>query len=268
MRNRRYMSHRVKMAVNSRRCIFAFLILSAILTDAQGQDLQTGRREQQLFVPKALPSALQYQVQALGIRIRTAGKEETALDAQFVDDVGNRKSIHIVYQFSGMVRIEGVHDKRAVTFDGEFTYGVADRTDESLLDSFVQDTPEGMLYSLRQGASMVLLGHDFQSDFRAGSDFKGPRYDVYLVTAPDRIRRADTLQSRRFYFDSATGLLASTRYSDSAGVNVETRFLNWEHVDGSAYSKTLERYENGRLTFSITVTTATGEPQRNTASFQ
>ena len=268
MRDRRYMSHRVKMPINPRRCIFAYLILCAILTDAQGQDLQIGKREQHSFVPKVLPSALQYQVQALGTRIRTAGKEETALDAQFVNDVGNKKSIHIVCQISGLVRIEGIHDKRAVTFDGEFTHGVADRTDESLLDSFVLDTPEGMLYSLRQGASMVLLGHDFQADFQAATGFKGPRYDVYLVTAPDRIRRAGALQARRFYFDSATGLLASTRYSDSAGVNVETRFLNWEHVDGSAYPITLERYENGRLTFSIAVTTVTGQPQHDIASFQ
>src|SRR6185436_20097700 len=198
------------MIINTRLHIFALLILGAMITGAQERRLQT-RREQPSSLPKALPSALHHQVQALGTRMRTEDKEETALDAQFVDDVGNRKSIHIVYQVSGLVRIEGIHDKTAVSFDGEFTHGVADRRDESLVDTFVLDTPEGMFYSVQKGASLVFMGHDFQPDSRTESEVKGPRYDVYLVTAPDRIRRAGTLQSRRFYFDSTTGLLASTR---------------------------------------------------------
>jgi len=140
--------------------------------------------------------------------------------------------------------------------------------DESLLDTFVMDTLEGMLYSLRKGASMALLGHGFGPDARVAPDYKGPRYDIYVVTAPDRTHRTGALQSRRFYFDSSTGLLASTRYSDSAGFAVETRFLNWEHVDGSAYPRTVERYENGRLAFSITVATVAGRSARNAANFQ
>ena len=268
MKNRRQLTHIFKTILNPRWSIFSLLILAATSSDSQGQDAQTRQREQLSSLPKALPSANQHQVQALGTRMRTAGKEETVLDAQFVDEVGNKKSIHVVYQISGMVRIEGVPDKTVVTFDGEFTHGVADRTDESLLDTFVMDTTEGMLYSLRKGASMVLLGHDFRPDSRVASDYKGPRYDIYLVTAPDRLRRAGALQSRRFYFDSATGLLASTRYADFAGMTVETCFLNWVHVDGSAYPTTIERYENGRLAFAITVATATSQPRRNAASFQ
>ena len=147
-------------------------------------------------VPKALPSAIQHQVQALGTRMRTAGKEETVLDAQFVDDVGNKKSIHVVHQISGLVRIEGVHDKTAVTFDGEFTHGVADRTDESLLDTFVWIRPRGCFIPCERAHQCVLLGHDFQADFQAAPGFKGPRYDIYVVTAPDRIRRAGTLRTR------------------------------------------------------------------------
>ena len=115
---------------------------------------------------------------------------------------------------------------------------------------------------------MVLLGHGFAPDSRIAPDYKGPRYDIYEVSAPDRLRRAGALQSRRFYFDSATGLLSSTRYSDSAGMTVETRFLNWEQVDGSAYPRIVERYENGRLVFSITAATVTGQPQRNAVTFQ
>lgn len=256
MKNKRHLAH------------IGLWSLTIISSAAQGQDVQSRQREQLSLAPNSFPSAIQLPMQVLGTPMRIADKDETARDAQFVDDVGNRKSIHVVRQNSGLVRIEGVHDKSAVSFDGEFTRNVADRTDEALLETFVSDTLEAMFYSVRKGASIVLLGHDFQRDSRAASDVKGPRYDIYVVTAPDRIRGARTLQARRFYFDSTTGLLASTRYSDSAGVNVETRFLNWEHIDGSGYPTTIERYENGRFTFSIISSRVTDQPQRNAAITQ
>jgi len=265
MKNRRHLAHFVKTIIKPRRSIIGLWSLAVISTAAQGQDVQSRQREQLSLAPNSFPNAIQLPMQALGARRRIADKEETAVDAQFLDDVGNRKSIHVVRQISGMVRIEGVHDKTAMSFDGEFTHDVADRTDEALMDTFVSDTPEAMSYSVRKGASIVLLGHDFQPNSRAASNVKGPRYDIYVVTAPDRIRGGRTLQSRRFYFDSTTGLLASTRYSDSAGVNVETRFLNWERMDGSGYPTTIERYENGRFTFSIISSRVTDQPQRNAA---
>jgi hypothetical protein len=268
MGNRRHWAHSIKALTNPDRNVLVLFILIAFFTVTHGQDVKIGKSEQPTLAPKGLPSAIQHQVQVLGTRMQSAGKEETVLDAQFLDDVGNKKSIHVLHHTSGMVRIEGVHDKTAVAFDGEFTHGVVDRTDEALMDTFVSDTPEGMFYSLRNGASIVLLGHDLQPDSRATSDVNGPRYDVYVVTAPDRIRGSHTLQARCFYFDSATGLLASTRYSDSAGVSVETRFLNWELIDGSAYPTTVERYENGRLTLSIISTKVTGQPQRNATTIQ
>jgi len=269
MKNRRHLAHFVTTAaIHLYRAIFAFLSVAVSFTAVQGQDMQTRQREQLSRVPKALPGAIQHHVQALGTRMQIAGKEETVLDAKFVDDFGNKKSIHVAYQISGAVRIEGIHDSTPVIFDGEFTHDVANRTDEALMDTFVSDTPEAMFYSLRKGASIVLLGHDFQLDSQAASDVRGPRYDVYVVTAPDRIRGTRTLQTRRFYFDSTTGLLASTRYSDTAGVRVETRFLNWEHIDGSAYPTTVERYENGRLTFSIVGTRVNGQPHRNSSTIQ
>jgi len=265
MKNRRPLAHIVKTIIKPLRSIIGLWSLAVISNAAQGQDVQSREREQLALPPNSLPIAIQSQIQTLGTRMRIAHKGETALDAQFVDDIGNRKSIHVVHQISGLVRIEGVHDKTAISFDGEFTHNVADRTDEALMDTFVSDTTEAMFYSARTGASIVLLGHDFQPVSRTASDAKGPRYDIYVVTAPDRIRGARTLQTRRFYFDSTTGLLASTRYSDSAGVNVETRFLNWEHIDGSGYPTTVERYENGRFTFSIISSRVTGQPQRNAA---
>ena len=263
MKNRRQASRFTKTLSDSSRGI---LIISVLFAPLRGQEMQNGKRQQVFSPSKTLPSAIQSQVQALGARMRIAGKEETVLDAQFMDDVGNKKAIRVVHQIDGMVRIEGLHEKSALTFDGLFPRGTSDRTGDALLDAFVSDTTEGLFYSLQKGASMVLLGHDFQLDSQSASELNPVRYDIYVVTAPDRLRRAHLLQVRRFYFDSKTGLLASTRYSDLEGINIETRFSNWKYVDGSAYPMTIERYENGRLTFSINATRLTGQAPRNIES--
>jgi hypothetical protein len=268
MTHRQQSTHFITAFIDLRRGIFAVLILSAALTRMYGQGLKTGKHEQVSLPPKALPSAIQSQVQALGSRLRITGKEETVLDAQFADDTGREKAIHIVHQISGLVRIEGLHQKAVVTFDGDFTHGVGDRTDDALLDTFVLDTVEGMFDSLQKGASMILLGHEFQLDSSAASESQGPHYDIYVVTAPDRIRRTNIPQPRRFSFDSKTGLLSNTRYFDAAGVNIETRFSNWKYIDGSAYPTTVERYENGRFTFAIIVTSLAGRMPHAIESFQ
>jgi hypothetical protein len=267
MENRQNWAHIVRAIINPRRHVPVLLVLIAFFTVTRAQEVKFEKREQHSLVTKALPSSIQHQMQALGARMRIAGKEETVLDAQLVNDAGDKKHIHVVHEMSGMLRIEGIHDKTAVTFDGEFTHGIAGRMDEAVVDTFVLDTPEGMFYSLRNGASMVLLGNDFHPGTRTASNSAEPHYDVYVVAAPDRIRRSSTPQSRRFYFESTTGLLSSTRYSNSSGVNVETRFLDWQQVDGSAYPTSIERYEDGHLTFSINATRVTGQPQRNTATF-
>jgi hypothetical protein len=268
MKNRGYSAHFAKLIRKFSKSVFALSILSALLASARGQVVSTGNRRQMASMSRTLPSLVQKQVQALGTRMRIAGKEETVLDAQFADDVGRKKTIHIVHEISGMLRIEGMHEKSAVSFDGKFTHGVEDRTDSAMMDTFILDTTEGMFDALQRGASLVLLGHDFQPHTGAVSESMEPRYDIFLVTAPQRIRPDDVPQPRRYYFSSATGLLASTRYVEVAGRNIETRFLNWLYIDGSAYPTTIERYENGRLTFSITTTAVAGQSPRNTEAFQ
>jgi hypothetical protein len=190
------------------------------------------------------------QLQVLGSRMRTAGKEESVFQGQFVDATGQQKPLRVIHQISGLVRIESLSDKTALSFDGDATQGIKDHDGESLLDTFVSDSPEGLIYAVRNGASMQLLGRGFVSD-ALRADPKAPRYDIYEVTTPDRTNKTSGLRARRYYFDSQTGLLASTRYTDRNGVTVETRFSAWGQVEDSAYPTRIERYENGHLSFAF-----------------
>jgi hypothetical protein len=226
------------------------------------QDAVTRKSDELASVPKMMPSDLIQQVQVLGSRMRTAGKEESVLEGQFVDATGRKKALRVFQQISGVVRIESTEDKTALSFDGERSQGVRDHDGESLLDTFVSDSPEGMIYAIRSGASMQLLGRGFVSDSKR-SDPQAPRYDIYEVTSPDRINKTSGLGVRRYYFDSQTGLLASTRYSDRNGVAVETRFVGWGQVDGSAYPIRIEHFENGQLTFAFFAATVVSRAKQN-----
>jgi len=228
------------------------------------QDAEARKRDELASVPKAIPSDLMLQVQGLGSRMRTAGKEETVFEGQFVNSAGEQKPLRVIHQISGAVRIESPEDKAESSFDGEFSRGIRDHDGESLVDTFVSDSVEGMIYAVRSGGSMQLLGRGFVSDSKR-SDPKAPRYDIYEVTTTDRTNKASGLRTRRFYFDSQTGLLASTRYMDRNGVAIETRFLNWGQADGSKYPSRIERYENGNLTFSFVAGSVTARSKQESA---
>jgi len=250
---------------------FTFLLFawpSAVLM--AGQAGFTARDREQLgSVPKGLPGDISLQIRGVGVRLRATGKEETVLEGQL--SVGNNaKQVRIVHQLSGMVRIEGIR-AGAVTFDGEAALGVAGRTEEALLEAFVMDSIEGLLYSARSGGAVRLLGRRFGPDPRKVSNYRGPRYDIFEVVSPVRSRRNQSLQARRYYFDSDTGLPESTRYTDSTvspAANVETRFSNWRQADGSFYPGRIDRYENGGLVFSFIVATASGRPRTDAANFR
>ena len=72
-------------------------------------------------------------------------------------------------------------------------------------------------------------------------------------------------RGKRFFFDSSTGLLLRTLYTD--GVAVETRFSNWTATDGSLYPSQIERYENGVRIFSFTASTITADAAAATDTF-
>ena len=232
-----------------------------------GQDRLSAAQKQRLgTVTVNLPGDLLVQVRAVGDRMSRSGKEETVLEGELFG-LGESKAVRVVHQLSGMVRIEGLRGGQTVplTFDGDLIRGSTGRIDESILETFAMDTIEGMVYSVRSGGAMRLLGRGFGPNPRAVPDYKGPRFDIYEITAPVRTRQDRQLRFKRYYFDSDTGFLVSTRYTDptvSPGIRVETRFLNWQRVDGSAYPGRIERYENGNPVFSFVVATASSRGRR------
>jgi len=230
----------------------SLMFLALFLVCPPSSVSQSRRRKVDVSSLQRLPGTLLRHVHALGTRTREAGKEETELIGIFMDDQGRTIQAKAVYRLSGEVVLEGFKDKKTVTFDGTDSSGESDRIDEVLLETFAMDTVEGMFVSLEAGGALQTLGFGFGPP--SPSNYSGARYDIFDVTIPTRTRRDRALRTRRYFFDSESGVLMRTRYVDptvAPGLQVETRFSQWRTVDGSLYPGLIERFEDGRLLFSF-----------------
>ncbi|MBI4471610.1 MAG: hypothetical protein HY646_03010 [Acidobacteria bacterium] len=234
-----------------------------------------GRREQPhertaLFANAAMPSEVRQPIAALGERVQRTGKEVTTWTGEFTDANGTRSTVELIHQLPGLVRLQAANS-RVLVFDGNSRRGSGGfvTNDEDLLESIVLDSAEGMLWSLQEGGSMRLLGLRFGPDPKRLPDYNGPRYDIYEITGETHTRQDRLRRTKRYYFDSNTGLLVRTRYRDSRrSVDVETRFSRWATVDGSAYPGSIERYEAGRLVFAFHATNVSHSPKRDVNVFR
>jgi hypothetical protein len=200
----------------------------------------------------------------LGKRIKERSREETEFAGVFTDEFGKSVQARVVQLLSGEVVLEDFEEQKVVVFDGRNTSGERDRLDRALLETFSLDTVEGMLSAIENGAALQILGFGFAANLRDNPNYDGLRYDIYDVTAPTRTRADKTLNTRRYVFDSDSGLLVRTRYRDASvgrGVQVETSFSEWKTVDGSLYPGRIERFEDGRRIFTFRTTAVRNGPR-------
>jgi hypothetical protein len=219
----------------------------------------------------ALPGAVAQQEAAVGGRVKSAGKEQTIYVGEFVDAQGNRSAAQVLHQLPTLVRLEGFSHGRVLSFDGERTVGVLTKSDETAIEVFAMDGPEGMFAALRKGASLRHLGSGFGPDPRLNPNYKGPRLDIFNVVGPAMVALNHPLQSKLYYFDSETGFLQTTRYNDdttSPPIPKETRFSGWAMIDDSAYASRIEHYEGGRLVFSFSAKAITSAKAADPARFR
>ena len=214
-----------------------------------------------------LPNDLQPQTQALGDRARDPAKARTTMAGTFVNAANASSAITVIQQTTGHLRVEGLKTNGvALAFDGAATLtagtgpsgtrsaGVLTHADQGIVESFALDTVVGLLTSADRGAAAVLLGQGFRPDASVAPNYTGPSYDIFEMVGQVDVGGTVSARGKRYYFDSATGLLLRTFYTD--GVAVETRFSNWTAVDGSMYPLLIQRYEGANMVFSFTTSAA------------
>ncbi len=245
----------------------AFLLLAFVVavpsSYAQRQPLTAAAQDH----PGDLPAPLSPHAAALGDRALFAGKETTVLAGQFVDETGKTATVRLTLQPPELLRLEGLTaGGPPLIFDRGTRNYQRTRNEEALLETFTEDTAEGMLAAIREGAAIQLVARRVGPDPSKRQAAASPPHDIYEISEPVHSGAADVERLKRYFFDSETGLLDSTQYTDetvSPPIEVETRFANWRLVDGSAYPGRIERLENGRTVFSLTVDSVAASPGGN-----
>jgi len=222
------------------------------------------------FERTRIPVELQPHAIALGERVWSRGRERVGLQGQFTDEAGQRAA-RVTTQLPGLVRLEGMRaDGTPILFDGDQARaegaGLTAR-DQAVLDVFAVDSIEGLLGQVSHGAAVRLLGRGFVVD-AAGRRPDGPAaLDIFEITARLPTRGDHPVETRRYDFDSESGLLASVHRTVN-GQAVETRFSYWGEVDGSMYPGLVERYEGGSRRFAFVTETVDTEPAGDAGIFR
>jgi len=248
-----------------RRGAFACVVL--LFTAAVGR---VHGQQRGVFLPPTLldvlPSSLAPHAEALGDRVLKPGKEKTTIISEIVTDRGERRQLRVILQLPALVRIDELKGNRASAFDGTASAGVTSRTEEQLLEIFSSDTAEALMASSRDGGAFQLLGRFVKSV----PEGKSPLYDIYEWSGPIRSLPLAPDRLKRYAFDSETGLLAYTEYSDdsfSPPLGVRIQFSDWKKFDGSSYPGRIDRFENGLLTFSWTALETASSRRQDTKLF-
>ena len=248
--------------MNSVRYLCA-IVLSSLVSSflpfaAYPQTAVNNRSRNVLF--NDLPGFVHSQVRALGDRVSHPGKEITILDGRFRDPSNSESAVRMTFQLPQSLEISGLKPGTAsLKFDSAIPPIPTDPDDSVLLETFVTDTAEGFLASIKDGREVEVIGYGIE-DSETPSHIE---FDVFEVHSPVKTRSDSLARTKVYYFDSATGLLMRTRYEDGRN-EVEIRFSDWRRQEGSAYPGKIERYENNRLTFCYDILEITARPQSST----
>jgi hypothetical protein len=246
-------------------------ILAIIGVSAAGIPGQQQMKPDVVFSRSRMPSTFWRPLESLGNRVQVPGNERTTFTGDFTDSDGSR-SVLLILQLPGLIRLAGFSRGGGVLlFNGDRPRAGLTSAQESVIESLVMDTPEGLFSAIQRGAAARLIGSNFGPDPRREPDSDRPRYDIYELAVTAQTRTDETLRFKRYYFDTRTGLLLSTRYYDQRDgrrVRIETRFSGWSNVSGSLYPSQIERYEDGQLDFRFTAKTVSSGPQQDLNTFQ
>jgi len=224
----------------------------------------------------ALPGNTAQYFTALGPELNLAGSERIVLTGTLTDATGS-SPITITRQLDQAIRID-IGGSSPQTLIAANLLGTVAATASlssegaSLLETVLDDSPEGFLYGFLDGVSYRWLGSQYRTDDGTTPNYTGPFYDVYVrASTPSFLPGASTRQKQTL-LDDATSFYTSSRYtaSNSGGsqTQVVVTYSNWTvNSSGQAVPGTITRTENGAQVFSIQITSKASAPQQQDGLF-
>ena len=211
-----------------------------------------------------LSPRLVWNLKALGNRLEQPGKERLTITGVLRRSVDSQaREITAVLEFPDRLRLALQHgpQSRVITFDGEQARGAlkALEPDElDLIETLTYDTAEHFFATQMQGNAMRFLGARFRTDDGTSTNYEGPYYDIYQVA--DQIKASgQTRLAKLYYFNADTLLLERVSYRaerDGSEIAVETRISDWRELEGQQTARRIERFENGKSVFVLSIASA------------
>jgi hypothetical protein len=186
----------------------------------------------------------------LGDRPIRPGKERVVY-AGTLQFSGASETAEVTHQMPGLLRAVRP-GKKNVVFDGDLaksSNGQLDKDDEDLMETFVNDSAEGMFALIATGGAVRILGEGFRPSPKENPGYTGPTFDLIEVASSIRTRRNRAVRTKRYYYDSRSSLLHKVRYIDPESTTrtiIETKLSDWRVVDGVAVPGQIERFEGAR----------------------
>jgi hypothetical protein len=214
-----------------------------------------------VYVRRAqLSPRLALNLSALGNRLEQPGKERLILMGTLRLAGEEKREFAAFLEFPDKLRLSFAGPKeRVLIFDGQQTKALLTAAaDLDLIETLVYDSAEHFFAAQMQGNATRFLGSRFRTDDGANPDYSGPYFDVYKIA--DQVKASGQERpAKLYYFNSDTLLLERVSYLSNRGdaeISVETRLSDWRETNGQQVPRRIERLENGKPVFVVTLWSA------------
>lgn len=215
---------------------------------------------------ESLSSHLRGPFQTLGDRLEVRGKERITIAGTLRwAEEALATPFGLIWETPGRLRLEVMRGSQPqiTTFDGSRvvrTGGDIDSRDYDLLETLLYDSAEHFFVSQMQGAATRTLGTRFRLIEDSRAEYSGPFHDIFEVTEQIGSRREAREQTRQYFFNSDTHLLEAVKYRVTNGElesQVESRFENWQQLNGQRFPSRIVRLENSTAVLILTLASIT-----------
>ncbi|MBY0506725.1 MAG: hypothetical protein K2X03_22590 [Bryobacteraceae bacterium] len=183
---------------------------------------------------------------ALGARLDTPGLERQ-VSSGTLREKGADKVALLTWELPGKFRIE--KDGKAIVgalagLPAPAIPGVSSEDDDDLLESLFLDRAESALYNVVNGAAVRVIGYQVGTQRGRVPGYAGPYFDIFDITAKADAKANSPSRSKRYIFDSMSGLLQRVVYvtvKPSGTQAVSTVFSQWAKIQNDFLPGVIER---------------------------
>lgn len=254
-------------------CIVGSLLVSLTFDVATGQVVPS-IVSTDIYNPLRFPLQLRGAIQALGDRLQKPGQERSVMNGTLVAATGAGPAV-VTYELPNKLRIDQSGSAaRSLGYDGIKDWASINQVAESdgeMVETFLEDSPEGLLYALTQTASLRVIATFARFDDGTASQYNGPSVDIFQSVATVQSNPSRPRRQKHYFFDSRTHLLIAVSYllnrSGGSTTPVQITYSNWITVGGKLVPGTIARFENGKDVFTFTTSGAAFSPAANDGKF-